>query len=520
MTIPLIVGSDVLRSYKRLSYSPWHALAEFVDNSTQSYFDNKDALDGAYANDGEPLEVRFAYDRSTDLLRISDNAMGMSSDELRNALRIGRPPANSTGRSQYGLGLKTAACWFGDEWTVTTKKLGESNEYSITVDVEKVAGGETDLPVQTLVKTATLHYTTLEIRKLHSKLLGRTIGKIKQYLRSMYRVDLREGRLKLFWEGDPLEWDVTHQFLRNRRGELYFRNFTFQVNERSVSGHIGILGEGSSGRPNAGFSILRRGRVIRGHPDSWRPEAIFGQEQGSNNLINQRITGEIHLDMFEVSHTKDDILWQGDEEERVQEQLRKEADEFIQVAKSHRKGKGTDARGPTETEIQTAVDELRTELESKHFVDLIELETVPPPEIVEQVNAPMLESAEREEPRFRVILGELTILAFISTDDSANDPYFATEYASNEIIVVVNQRHPHWSQLMGSEGVLNYLRHCVYDAVAEWKCWKQSAPLQPNTIKLIKDALLRLPTEIEEDIEGLGESAPLPTESTMPASSA
>ena len=41
----LELGLDVLRWYKRLPYKPWHALAEFVDNSTQSYFNNKAALE-------------------------------------------------------------------------------------------------------------------------------------------------------------------------------------------------------------------------------------------------------------------------------------------------------------------------------------------------------------------------------------------------------------------------------------------------------------------------------------------
>jgi hypothetical protein len=498
--ISLMIGSDVVRSYKRLSYTPWHAFAEFVDNSTQSYFDNQAALDAAYKREKEVLEIRFVYDRINEVLRISDTAMGMNLDELREALKIGKIPKNSAGRSQYGLGMKTAACWFGDEWTVTTKKLGEDTEYSVTIDVEAVASGKIDLAEVATKKPKELHYTTVEIRKLHSKLIGRTVGKIKQYLRSMYRVDLREGRLKMYWESEPIEWEDAYTYLTNRAGEKYVKDFDFKINGKRVHGYVGILGQGSSGRPNAGFSILRRGRVIRGHPNSWRPEEIFGQEQGSNNLINQRITGEINLDMFEVSHTKDDILWQGDEEDLVQERLKSESTDFINIARPPRKGR-PDTRGPSETEIQAAVDELKTELESKEFVDVIALETVPPPEIADRFTGAMLESAEREEPRFKVTLGDITIVAYISTDDSPNDPYFATEYSPEKLIVVVNQRHPHWSQLMGSEGVLNYLRHCVYDGVAEWKCLRQKAPLQPNTIKMIKDALLRLPSQIEQDAD-------------------
>ena len=34
MAIQLIIGPDAITSYRRLAYSPWHAIAEFVDNST------------------------------------------------------------------------------------------------------------------------------------------------------------------------------------------------------------------------------------------------------------------------------------------------------------------------------------------------------------------------------------------------------------------------------------------------------------------------------------------------------
>ena len=45
-SIGLKVGPEVITTYRRLAYEPWYAIAEFVDNSTQSYFDNKEILDG------------------------------------------------------------------------------------------------------------------------------------------------------------------------------------------------------------------------------------------------------------------------------------------------------------------------------------------------------------------------------------------------------------------------------------------------------------------------------------------
>ena len=71
-----------------------------------------------------------------------------------------------------------------------------------------------------------------------------------------------------------------------------------------------------------------------------------------------------------------------------------------------------------------------------------------------------------------------------------------------EILVVINTVHPHWSQLKGSEGVLNYLRHCTYDAIAEWQARSKASRIDPNTIKLLKDQLLRVPFKMDEH-EGL-----------------
>ena len=71
-----------------------------------------------------------------------------------------------------------------------------------------------------------------------------------------------------------------------------------------------------------GFRFCTLDVSLEGWPDSWRPEEIYGQFQGSNDLINQRLIGELSLDDFEVSHTKDDILWLGNEEEQLQKEAK------------------------------------------------------------------------------------------------------------------------------------------------------------------------------------------------------
>ena len=73
------IGPEIISSYKRLSYTAWHALAEFVDNSVQSYINNSKRLDRLSSKSRPPLTVRISYRQAGGgLLTIRDNAMGMS----------------------------------------------------------------------------------------------------------------------------------------------------------------------------------------------------------------------------------------------------------------------------------------------------------------------------------------------------------------------------------------------------------------------------------------------------------
>jgi hypothetical protein len=52
-------------------------------------------------------------------------------------------------------------------------------------------------------------------------------------------------------------------------------------------------------------------------------------------------------------------------------------------------------------------------------------------------------------------------------------------------------------QATGYAGGHDYLRHCTYDAIAEWQARHKASRLDPDTIKLLKDKLLRVPFDIE-----------------------
>src|ERR1044072_2040554 len=138
----LILGYEILESYKRLPYKTWFAFAEFIDNSTQSYRNHKEEMDKWFEEEGDGLTVKISYinkNRKQDgLIEISDNAFGMSEHDLNHAMMLGKKPEIATERSKYGLGLKTAAFWFGNRWTVETTQKGSYEKLIVSVDLHKI----------------------------------------------------------------------------------------------------------------------------------------------------------------------------------------------------------------------------------------------------------------------------------------------------------------------------------------------------------------------------------------------
>jgi len=493
--VKLELGLDVLRSYKRLPYTAWHALAEFVDNSTQSYFNNKEALDAVYTAEGAQLEVSIVYEKEdSGLLRISDTAMGMSRAELVHALHVGLPPDNAAGRSRYGLGMKMAACWYGNNWSIITKKLGETAEYTVALNVEKIASGTADLE-ETVVDGLDpgLHYTRIEITNLNRKPVGRTTGKIKTFLAGMYRPDITSGVLRLLWQGTALVADVDFTFLKDSLGNEYRKDIEFEVNGKKVTGWVGVLDVG--GRPRAGFAIVHQDRMVQTWPEAWHPESIFGQLGGTNDLVNQRVVGEIHLDAFDVSHTKDDIHWNDDEEDQVQDKLKEICTEYRDVALRSRKKPRLN-----EAAIQAAARALEIELGSAEMNDVIDDDPPDPTDVGVDDEALLLETDTSDldfQAKVKVRGADVSILGVLDDSRSIYDPYVISESTQpNRVVVAINMKHPHVAEI-DENGLLNYFKQCTYDALAEWQARNQASTIDPGTIRRLKDKLLRVRFDID-----------------------
>ncbi len=514
----LILGYEILESYKRLPYKTWFALAEFIDNSTQSYRNNVEKLNKWYEEDGEALTVEVTYKNSKKdgFIKVKDNAYGMNLEDLQNAMTLGKKPLISNERSKYGLGLKTAAFWFGNKWIIETTQKGSTELLIITVDLEEILEKEQnyyvdlkknhpDKPIQQFRPKLNIahsecaseeHGTVLTISDHVRSINSTDAKKCIEYLQSIYRIDLKNNILNLEFQEKPLCWlqeDIDKKLLLDSEGNKFKRDIEFEINGKKVSGWAGILASGS--KALGGFSLIQAERVIVGYPKNYRNSLIFGSEDGGrNDLTNQRLMGELNLDeRFGVSHTKDQILFVEDEEDDLDEALFKKLADFKK--ESNIPYKNRDKELEETFDFDSAIETVIKNLNSPTFRDSVLNKTILPKEAIIKTNEETIDRLAKSKFRsFEYKLGEVSIIVILSEDSSPWDPYLIVKSLSDISIVkvVINVNHPYWIELPDNNSRFNFLLSCIYDGVAEWKAGFLTNSLDPDTIKYIKDSLLRL----------------------------
>jgi len=324
--------TGVYGTYKRISYEAWTALAEFVDNSTQSFYDNRNKLEETKYWNGLEIEIEYFENSITgDELVIRDNAFGMDYFDFQRAIILDRPPMKTTGRNEFGMGLKAAACWFGNLWTVESTALGSNVKYKTEVDIDALIKYKNEeIDVEETEVNRKEHYTVITIRKLNKRIKGKRIEKkIHELLSSIYRVDLRSGDIKISYNGVELEFPEINPHI-DKNGKAWKKEIEFSIPYRddeylNVKGFIGIRIPGSP--KNAGYTLVRRGRVIVGGPEkNYRPNEIFGL---SNSYRYQRLYGELEMDNWPVTQAKDAFDWSNEDlEAKFIEKLNELSEEF------------------------------------------------------------------------------------------------------------------------------------------------------------------------------------------------
>lgn len=372
-------GVGILSVLRHLNYKAWFAMAEFVDNSLQSYLQNRERLQELHGREFR-LKVEIEIERSDEVrIKIRDNAAGIATADYARAFRPAELPSDRTGLAEFGMGMKSAACWFAPRWKVRTVALGEAIERTISLDIDSIVRDSIEeLDVVERPVGVNDHFTEITLFDPYDKLQTKTGSKIKDHLASIYRIFLREQTMELWFNRDQLSYEIPKVLVApyyktpTEPPQQWYREFSFDFGLGMKASGFAALREVAS-TSTAGFALFRRKRLIEGSLDEpYRPEFIFGT---GNSYRKQRLIGEIHLEGFEVSHTKDGFKWEDHEQpflEILYEELEKQGLPLLSQAEGFR--------------ARVAQRELRAE--------------------AEKANARMAETVQKEVPR---VLEEQTV---------------------------------------------------------------------------------------------------------------
>ena len=317
--------SPEMQLYKilqRQSYDIGTALAEFVDNSVQSFIDTRRAVPSIKGS--EPtLKVSIEISSTEKRITIEDNAGGINRGNFQRAIRMGHGGKHSPepeSLSVYGIGMKSSAIWFSNQWKIETSAVGSGEKLTTTFDLEQLlASGNKSIEVESSPEDYNKHYTKITINDCLRDLADRDNqfrdSVLPYLLETFYKfenvfIEIKHDDLVLRTTQATLDEPTPLVYPRvDKKGDAlsstpfrWKKKLDFTHAGKSVRGFIMIRETGSY--PGPGIRLLRNRRVINGTEGGGRqnkPEVLLGT---SNKYASQRIYGEVHLNDFPVNFMK------------------------------------------------------------------------------------------------------------------------------------------------------------------------------------------------------------------------
>ena len=445
---PIDITPDVsaLKIFRNLSFTPWYAIGEFVDNSITSALKNMDNLIALNGTDYE-LRIDIEFPRNKDSLIIKDNAAGISrTDLIERALKTGVPAIDtSVGLGKHGVGMKAAGLWWGEKITIETHPINEKNGWHIDLDIS-----DQDNKKKIVVAKPITHRgypgTTITVEKLWQKTpQSRTITSIRSYLPSIYRAYIgstkEDGELKclIFYQNKQLTFEyptlLSEPLWPTKNGpefgapvRLWRKDINIQLSSgKSISGWVGILEK--LNRDMSGFFLKYRNKGISGvvpmqnsDPEdsrdakdtvskgAYKPRKIFRQSGG---YADQSFIGEFDASEFGKTITTDEPKWSVEEKNEFETKLLDllVADDYLRMATNYRRKKAS------EKDVEEAIksdaeenklfqDSLDGNIDHSDISEELEsLEVLPAldPESTEDTGSFLLHDREGHKHNFRFI---------------------------------------------------------------------------------------------------------------------
>lgn len=335
-------------------YSLSECLAELVDNSLQSFNQSLASLDPPSG-----VTIRVTIQPAEDMVRIEDDAQGMTHDLARTCFRLGASTWADTenGLGLYGIGLKGATMALGRSVVLITSTRGDSHYYRVRLDEQEWQHDTTawQLPVETVPKTDRQeHGTLIEVRRLRRTHYSRQeIERLREDFGRRYAPFLKQSRLTLVVNGTSCTYQPP-ELLDNA-----MHRFEIPVATGKLVGWYGFLVRGSQ-ILQYGFDTFRHGRLIT----QWDKIGF------TPHPTHARLVGEIHMDHVPVQTNKRGWLQDSQEYVEAVESLARYLEEHGVLKKARQLSAQARLTRPVAARVQTYLDSIARALRSPSVLAL------------------------------------------------------------------------------------------------------------------------------------------------------
>jgi hypothetical protein len=172
------------------------ALCELIDNSIDA---------GRIKRPGEKISVIIRFDRDLRTLSVSDDAGGMSTEDMQRCFTLGAAKAqqNTASIGRYGIGAKEAIYHYGREVIVRSRLLNAESGIRTVVDADWLEDSEWTIQIGEGLRDVKPGTTSIEIGRLEA--VTHDHERICMHLRHTYERLLVEGNLEVIVDGVSLE---------------------------------------------------------------------------------------------------------------------------------------------------------------------------------------------------------------------------------------------------------------------------------------------------------------------------
>lgn len=262
-----------------------HYIADLIDNAIDARGDQPARVD-----------ITIAADR----IVIRDYGEGMTEEQLRDALVLGRTGKDERSLGAYGFGMKSAMSALGRVSTITTAARGSGKIWQVIFDPQSMArrrgARRWQLEYTEIDEPGFGHGTRIEIQQpqvaTDDAAIIRDLG---DKLSHIYGALIRSGTLLINLNGKPLPAPALDLAYGPEPLELFV--YGLDGTEHRITGWVGIT-EKPRRVGQYGFDLMWRGRVIVPYDRlGRRPHTSWN-----------RLVGALNLDTFMPTQNKNDFL--------------------------------------------------------------------------------------------------------------------------------------------------------------------------------------------------------------------